>query len=270
MLRTLWDIFRPGDVLLADRLMCTWTEMVMLKQRGVDCVCRFTSHRKIDFRRGKRLGPGDHIVQWPKPAKPRSIDRQTYDALPEFLTIRECLIRIEQPGFRIKTLLVATTLLDANEFTKDDLAQLYRARWNAELDLRSLKETMQMDILRCKTPELVRKEIWTHLLAYNLIRTVIAQAATKHCINPRSISFKGAIQTLEAFRPVIAIQGQHDSRTRMDLYQHILDAIATHRVADRPDRYEPRKKKRRPKQYDRLMKPRHEAKRDILQGVSEN
>ena len=102
MLRTLWDLFRPGDVMLADRLMCAWTEMVMLKQRGVDCVCRFTSHRKADFRRGKRLGQGDHVVVWPKPPKPRSIDRETYAALPESLTVRECRVRVEQPGFRVQ------------------------------------------------------------------------------------------------------------------------------------------------------------------------
>jgi hypothetical protein len=270
MLRTLWNLFLPGDVLLADRLMCTWTEMLMLKQRGVDCVCHFTSHRKADFRRGKRLGQGDHVVKWPKPPKPRSIDREAYDVLPEFLMIRECRVRIEQPGFRIKSLIVATTLLDANEFTKDDLAQLYRARWNAELDLRSLKQTLQMDILRCKTPELVRKELWTHILAYNLIRTIMAQAANKHGIAPRSISFKGTVQTLEAFQPVIAIQGQHDSTFRTFLYQQLLEAIAVHRVADRPDRYEPRRKKRRPKPYDRLMKPRWQAKRDMLNGFSDN
>jgi len=161
MLRTLWNLFLPGDVLLADRLMCTWTEMVMLKQRGVDCVCRLTSHRTADFRRGKRLGAGDHIVKWLKPTKPRSIDRKTYDLLPEFLMIRETHVCVEQAGFRTRSLVVATTLLDAEEFSKDDLAQVYRARWNAELDLRSLKRTMQMDVLRCKTPELVRKEIWT-------------------------------------------------------------------------------------------------------------
>ena len=266
MLRTLWNMFLPGDIFLADRLMCAWTEMVMLKQRGVDCVCRFTSHRKADFRRGKRLGKGDHIVTWLKPPKPRSIDRETYNALPESLVIRECRVRVEQPGFRIKTLIVATTLLDADEFTKDDLAQLYRARWNAELDLRSLKQTLQMDVLRCKTPELVRKELWTHVLAYNLIRTIMAQAATKHGIEPRSISFKGTVQTLEAFQPVIALQGQHDLEFRMHLYRQLLDAIAIHRVADRPDRYEPRRKKRRPKPYDRLMKPRWQAKRDMLNG----
>ncbi len=267
MLRTLWDMFRPGDVLLADRLMCSWTEMVLLKGRGVDTVTSL-SKRTADFRRGKRLGKDDHIVRWPKPTKPRSIDRKTYNSLPEFLTVREIRVRVEQAGFRTQTLIVVTTLLDTEEITKDDLAQLYRARWNAELDLRSLKRTMQMDILRCKTPELVRKEIWTHVLAYNLIRTIIAQAATTHGIEPRSISFKGAIQTLEAFQPLIAIQGQRDSEFRTSLYQRLLDAIAIHRVADRPDRFEPRLRKRRPKHYGFLRKPRHQTKRDMVNGVT--
>ena len=270
MLRTLWNLFRPGDVMLADRLMCAWTEMVMLQQRGVDCVCRLTSHRQADFRRGKRLGKGDHVVQWLKPGRPRSIDYEAYDSLPESLTIREIHVRVEQAGFRTETLVIATTLLDANVFTKNDLAQLYRARWHAELDLRSLKQTLQMDILRCKTPELARKELWTHVLAYNLIRTIIAQAATKHDIEPRSISFKGAVQTLDAFQPIIALQGEHDAKFRASTYAHLLDAIASHRVADRPDRFEPRRKKRRPKPYDRLMKPRHEAKREMLNGFREN
>ena len=270
MLRAMWSIFRPGDVLLADRLMCAWTEMVVLKQRGVDCVCRFTSHRKTDFRRGKRLGPGDHIVIWRKPTKPRTVDREMYDTLPESLTIREVRVRVAQPGFRTETLIVATTLLDADEFTNYDLAQLYRARWNAELDLRSLKQTLQMDALRCKTPELARKEIWTHILAYNLVRTIIAQAAVKHGIEPRTISFKGAIQTLEAFQPVIAIQCRRNAVFRTQLYQQLLDAIAVHRVADRPDRYEPRQRKRRNKKYDLLTKPRHEVKRRILIGLIAN
>jgi hypothetical protein len=267
MLRKLWDVFLPGDVVVADRLMCAWTEMVMLQQRGVHSVCRFTSHRKADFRRGKRLGTGDHVVTWPKPRKPRSIDQETYDTLPEFLVVRECRVCVEQPGFRVKTLIIATTLLDADEFTKEDLAQLYRTRWNAELDLRSLKQTMQMDILRCKTPGLVRKELWAHVLAYNLIRTIMAQAAARHDVEPRSISFKAALQTLEAFRPVIALRGEDDPEFRRALYERLLEAVASHRVADRPDRFEPRRKKRRPKPFARLMKPRHQTKREMLKGV---
>src|SRR3954462_4954688 len=100
-------------IMLADCLMCAWKDLLMLKQRGVDSVCRLTSHRAADFRRGKRLGPGDHVVKWAKPGKPRSLDRQTYEALPEFLTVRECRVRVEQPGFRVQTLIIATTLLDA-------------------------------------------------------------------------------------------------------------------------------------------------------------
>jgi hypothetical protein len=270
MLRLLWDVFQPGDVMRADRWMCSWTEMVRLKRRGVDSVCRLTSHRRADFRRGRRLGKDDHIVEWLKPARPRSIDKATYDALPASLMIRECRVRIAQPGFRVRSLVVATTLRDAEEFTRDDLARLFRARWNAELDLRSLKQTLQMDVLRCKTPELVRKELWTHILADNLIRTIAAQAATRHGIEPRTISFKGVVQTLEAFRPVIAMLGEGDAACRKRLYAHRLDAIATHRVADRPDRSEPRRRKRRPTPYDRLMKPRWKAKRDLRRGVREN
>jgi hypothetical protein len=268
VLRTLLGLFRPGDVVLGDRLTCAWTEMVMLKLRGVDCVCRFNTHRTADFRRGKRLGAGDHVVEWPKPPKPRTIDREAYAALPASLTVRECRVRVGQPGFRTRVLVVATTLLDAEAYATDDLAQLYRARWSAELDLRSLKQTLQMDVLRCKTPELVRKEVWAHVLAYNLIRAVMAQAATRHGVEPRSISFKGAAQALEAFQPVLALRGE-DAAFRRAVYEQVLDAIASHRVGDRPDRYEPRRRKRRPKPYDRLMKPRHEAKRAMLKGVRE-
>src|SRR5262249_36781334 len=135
---------------------------------------------------------------------------------------------------------------------------LYRARWNNELDLRSIKVTLQMDLLRCKTPELVRKEIWTHVLAYNLIRTVMAQAAAREGIPPRSLSFKAGRQDLEAFPPLIAHQTHRGAGHRAALYQHVLRAIAVHRVADRPDRFEPRMAKRRPKRYDRLTRPRRE------------
>ena len=131
-----------------------------------------------------------------------------------------------------------------------------------------MKQTLQMDVLRCKTPELVRKEIWTHLLAYNLIRTVIAQAAHRHDLPPRSISFKGTIQTLEAFAPLIANCQSADKR--LILYEHLLAAIANHKVANRPGRYEPRCRKRRPQPYPLLTKPRHEAKLQILKQVKQN
>lgn len=268
MLRKLWDILRPGDVMLADRYMCAWHEIHLLKQRGIDTVTRLHHCRKTDFRRGRRLGKGDHIVEWLKPKLIRSIGWQSSKALPEQLTIRETRIKVQQTGFRSRIIIIVTTLLDAEQVTADDLAGLYRARWNAELDLRSLKQTMQMDILRCKSPELVRKEIWTHILAYNLIRAIIAQAASRHDVPPRTISFKGAIQTLEAFQPLIAFQGERGSMYRRSLCQQLLDAVATHRVDDRPDRFEPRQRKRRQKKYDRMMKPRRELKHNIVFGVT--
>ena len=270
LLHQLAEMFSPGDVLLADALMCNWRGLFSLQQRGVDTVTRLNkSNRKADFRRGKRLGKDDHIVTWRKPTM-RNIDRETYKSMPKQLTVREARVHVHQPGFRTKVFVVVTTLLDPEKYSKEDLAELYRERWNNELDLRSIKSVMQMECLRCKTPEMVRKEIWTHVLAYNLIRTIMAQAASKHALPPRSISFKGTLQTLEAFQPMIAMQGHHTSSSRWQFYEQLLDAVARHRVADRPDRIEPRRIKRRHKHYVPLSVPRAEAKRQILKGLSKN
>jgi len=160
-----------------------------------------------------------------------------------------------------------TTLLDPEQASREELASLDRARWNNELDLRSLKSTMQMDELRGQTPEMVRKEVWAQVLAYNLIRTDMAQAAARHQIPPRSISFKGAMQTLEAFEPLLAMRPTRTAERRA-LYDQVLDAIATHRVADRPDRFEPRRKKRRKDHYGWLTTPRAELKRQMANRVN--
>jgi hypothetical protein len=268
LLRRLWGVLHRGDVLLTDRLMANWTNILLLQQRGVELVSRLNkANRKADFRRGQRLGKDDHLVCWCKPSGIRSLDWRTYKSLPESITIREARVHVAQPGFRTKSIVVVTTLLDPRQTTKEDLATLYRARWNNELDLRSIKSTMQMRELRCKTPELVHKEVWTHILAYNLIRTVMAQAACRHHIEPRTISFKGTLQTLEAFQPLIELQAARDTPYRLRLYQHLLNAIASHRVADRPDRYEPRVKKHRRNHYDWLTKPRTQLKRQMAKGV---
>jgi len=268
LLRRLWDVLRPGDVLLADRLAANWATIALLQGRGVELVSRLNkAHRKADFRRGRRLGACDHVVRWAKPTSIRSLDRETYRALPESITVREARVRVLQPGFRTKSVVVVTTLLDPEQVTKEDLATLYRARWHAELDLRSIKSAMQMGELRCKTPELVRKEVWAHVLAYNLIRTVMAQAAATHDIPPRSISFTGAMQTLEAFQPLLEGRAARDAAGRLRLYHDLLDAIASHRVGDRPDRYEPRLKKRRRNYYDWLTEPRAEIKRKMAKGL---
>jgi hypothetical protein len=277
LLRRLWDVLREGDVLLGDRLMSGWAGMLLLKQqRGVDTVSRLSAHRKADFRKGKRLGKGDHLVQWKKPTSIRSVDRQTYNSLPDSITVREVRFRVEQPGFRTRSVVVVTTLLDPRQASKEELASLYRARWNNELDLRSIKVTLQMGVLRGKTPEMVRKEIWAHALAYNLIRTVMAQAAAaatdaggEEGVPPREISFKAALQVLEAFRPLIDYRAQRDAGYRAELYEQLLRAIAAHRVGDRPDRFEPRMAKRGPRRFDCLNRPRAEIKRRMLKRVSE-
>lgn len=191
LLRRLWNVLQKGDVLLADSLMCNSRNLYELSERGVPVVTRLNKAlRKADFRKGTRLGPDDHLVQWPKPFI-REVGRAAQLAMPRFLTVREVRFRVERAGFRTREIIVVTTLLDPHEYPKEDLAELYRARWNQELDLRSIKTTLQMDVVRCKTPDLVRKEIRTHLLAYNLIRTVMAQAADKHDVPPRTLSFKG-------------------------------------------------------------------------------
>ena len=266
LLRQLWDVLHPGDVLLTDRLMANWLNILLLQQRGIELVARLNkANRRADFRRGKRLGRHDHIVRWYKPTSIRSLSWHALKKLPEYITVRETLIPVAQPGFRTKTIVIVTTLLDHQQTTPNDLATLYRARWNNELDLRSIKRTLQMHELRCKTPELVRKEIWTHILAYNLIRTIMAQAAATHDLLPRSISFKGTVQTLEAFQPVL--EGAQHSTRRLELYQHLLDAVAAHQVANRPNRFEPRLQKRRGSNYDWLMMPRSEMKLLMAKGV---
>src|SRR5262249_40531920 len=162
-------------------LISNFTNIVLLQSRGVELVSRLNkAHRKADFRRGRRLGDDDHVIRWYKPTSIRPLYWQTYKALPEYITVREARGRLVEPGVRTKWGVVVTTLLDAEQTTKEELATLYRARWHNELDLRSLKSAMQMGELRCQTPELVRKEVWTHILAYNLIRTVMAQAAARH------------------------------------------------------------------------------------------
>src|SRR4051812_25124638 len=268
LLRQLWDVLRPGDVLLGDRLMSGWVGMHLLKQRGVDTVSRLSAHRRADFRKGTRLGKDDHLAVWRKPTSIRSVDRKMYNALPGSITVREARFRVVQPGFRTRSIVVVTTLLDPAQASREELAELYRARWNNELDLRSIKVTLQMDRLRCKSPELVRKEIWAHVLAYNLIRTVMAQAAAGEGVAPRSISFQAMLQVLEAFRPLIAHQPHRGEAHRTALCQQILRAIAVHRVGDRPDRFEPRMTKKGPRGYQSLTRPRKEIKLQMLKRAS--
>jgi len=266
LFRGLHPGLRAGDVVLADRYFCSYFEIALLRQQGVDAVLRLHQRRPVDFRRGRRLGRDDHVVVWKKPKRPEWLEEATYAQLPDTLEVREVRLRGTRPGFRTQTVVVVTTLRDPRQVSRLDLTDLYRRRWQAELDLRSLKQTMQMGILRGKSPALVGKELWAHLLAYNLIRTVMAQAARRHDREPRALSFKGALQTLAAFAPhaLVARRDQWPA-----LAERILAAIAQHRVADRPDRYEPRARKRRYDNFMHLRRPRAEAKALLLKGVCE-
>ena len=257
LFRSLHPHLHDGDILLADRYYCSYFEIALLREQRVDIVMRLHQQRRVDFRRGRRLGRWDHIVTWSKPKnRPAWLDQEAYDRLPATLMLRELKMTVASKLSRSRSIVVVTSLLDAELFPKADVADLYWARWNAELNLRSLKATLQMDVLRGKTPATVRKELWMHLLVYNLIRQTMAQAAKEHKREPGTISFKGTLQTLNAF----ALPLQTSSPEDLPEVCHALwKAIITHRVGNRPDRAEPRARKRRPKPYPLLQGPRKKA-----------
>jgi hypothetical protein len=264
LFRGLHERLQPGAILLADRYYCSYFEVALVSRRRVDVVMRGHQRRHVDFRRGRRLGHEDHVVVWIKPEQPEWMDAATYVALPATLTVRELRVRVATPGFRTQQLVVVSTLLDPEATPPSELAALYRARWQAELDLRSLKQGLQMDVLRGKTPAMVRKEVWAHLLVYNLIRATMAQAARQHHVLPRLLSFEGARQTLEAFRGVL---GQATAADLPQVVERLLAAIASHRVGNRPDRYEPRVRKRRPKEFPVMKVPRQQARERLVNGT---
>ena len=260
LFRTLLNSLAAGEILLGDRYFSSFFMLAELRQREIDGLFRMHQRRKFDFRRGRRLGTEDHIVTWTKPKRPEWMDEQTYAQFPNELKIRELRFTVEQPGFRVNELVLVTTMLDATEYTKEDLADLFIQRWNIEVDLRSIKDVLQMDVLRCKSPEMVQKEIWMHVLAYNLIRGVIAKAAEAHGKQPRHLSFKGALQTMTAFQELLR---RATPKAREHLVTVMLESIASHEVGDRFGRAEPRANKRRPKAQDYLMEPRREARKRL-------
>lgn len=261
LFRALWDRLQAGEVVLGDRYFASFFGIAGLAQRGVDGLFRMHQRRKCDFRRGRRIAVTDHVVSWTRPARPEWMDEETYALMPEELEVRELKVSVEQPGFRVDELVLVTTMLDGAVYTKEELADLFLQRWNIELDLRSIKDVLQMDVLRCKTPEMVEKEIWMHLLAYNLIRGVMAKAAKDHEKQPRELSFKGTLQTMTAFQDVLR---RATPSEREVLMATMLKAIASHRVGDRFGRVEPRANKRRPKPQRFLNEPRSHARKRLM------
>ena len=262
LFRQLLGSLRKGDVVVADRYYCSYWLVARLRQRGVDVAFRLHQRRRYDFRRGKRLGRSDHVVSWAKPARPGWVDEPTYADLPERLEVRELRFAVDRPGYRSRQIVVATTLADALAYPKAEVADLYHGRWHVELDLRSLKQALAMEMLTCKTPAMARKEAWAHFLAYNLVRQVMAEAARAGQCKPRALSFAGAQQTLEAFRWLLLLA--EPGAWRQQIVAALRAAVGTHRVGNRPGRIEPRAVKRRPKEYDRLMEPRAQARAKLV------
>ena len=227
-----------------------------LMKQGAHVVVRKHQRRKTDFRTGIRYGKDDHAVFWDKPVQTIAwMSKEEYATYDDFLTLREIRIHVDTPGFRSRTIIVITDLLDDIDYTKEDLAALFRRRWQAELNLRSLKTVMQMEHLRCKKPHRVRNEFRTHLIAYNLVRQVMTEAAIQGEVQPWQISFKGTMQTLNRFLPVLGATTDTEV-----LCAVLFRCCLQHVVGNRPDRYEPRVVKRRPKPFPRMNKPRQQYK----------
>ena len=247
LVRQVLGSLHPGDVMLADALYCNYFLIASLMATGVDVLFEQNGSRTTDFRRGQSLGTRDHIVRWPKPAtRPQWMTHEQYENAPDEIVLRECKV-----GHQV----LVTTLLDHRRVSKDDLRQLYARRWNVELDLRNLKTTTGMDVLRCQTPQMNDKQLWVHLLAYNVIRLLMAQAASNADVDPRNLSFKHTVQLWTQW-VACGLSATHDSGRLFAL-------IAQCQVGNRPGRIEPRMRKRRPKPYPWLKTPRAHARRQV-------
>ncbi len=255
LMQSLWPLLAEGDVLLADRGFCSFAEWVLLVRRGVDCVMRKNARRKNSAVL-KTLGPHDRIVEWKKSGvRPRWMAEADWRRLPETMVVRELKVNVDVPGFRTQIVWVATTLLDDQKYTAADLAELYRRRWRVEVYFRDIKITMGMDVLRCKTPAMVEKELWMRIIAYNLIRGLMAEAAREHGGDPLRMSFKTTAALIRTWSPLLA-RSDLEPQTRHRIHIAFLYYIARAKLPFRPNRSEPRARKRRPKNYQLLNKPR--------------
>jgi putative transposase len=261
LLRGILDCLQEGDVAVFDRCLCSFLLLAVLAQRGIHCCARLHRHRKSDFRRGKRLGHDDHLVTWLRPKRPDWMSQEVYDGIPQTITLRELRFQVKVPGRRTTTLVVVTSLTDSEAYSKEDIAQLYGYRWNVELDIRDIKRTLGLDHVRCKSPDMVRRELWVTLLAYNLIRKLIATAAVLHDKQPRHIGFTLACQSVLSSWMLLATGSCRDAQ---NLWRLALERIAANEVANRPGRIEPRMIKRRRDLYPIFHETRQVLRRRAL------
>jgi hypothetical protein len=265
LLHSLMGRLEPGDVLLGDRYYGCYQLLACLPLRGIDGCFRLPVQKEKDFARGERLGPDDWLQSWDKPRRPRTVTADEWARLPEHVQVRVLRLRVGRPGWRVKEVYLLTTLTDALTYPAADVAALYLARWSAELDIRSIKQTLGMTMLTCKSPELVEAELWAHLLAYNLTRCVMAQAALDRGVSPQELSFAGAVQTLDAFRWLLCCS-ESDPAVPGAI---VSVAVATHRVGQRPGRYEPRETKHVQRKYKELKKSRQQRRQELAEAAAE-
>lgn len=256
LFRGLWGKLKRGDVLLGDRGFCSYLNLAALAARGIDCVLRLHQARPVDFRRGKKLGPDDRLVEWSRPAqRPEGVSQAEWLALPETLAVRLIRLRVAAPGFRTRTVVLATTLTDAVEYPADTLRCLYAARWQVEGHFFQIKELLALDVLRCESPAMIEREVAVHAITYNLVRALMQRSAHGHGVPLGRISFKGTLDGLRQWSGVIAAASVQPKKQDA-LIEELLSTIARDPVPERPHRSEPRARKRRPKNYHLLTRPR--------------
>jgi hypothetical protein len=257
LLQLLWPCMRSSfDVLLGDRNFGSFATFCELRGRNMHGVFRLHQGRHVDWRRGRRLGRDDRLVVWKRPARMPPTCRLA--SLPEAITVRILRVRVPYPGFRTQTLFLSTDLLDHRLHPPSAFAELYLQHWRVEVFFAHIKTSMRMDILRCKTPPMVRRELHIHLVAYNAIRAVMCEAERRAGAPLERISFKGTCDALRAFAPHMAACARSPALHRR-LALLLLDTLAADLVPNRRPRSEPRAVKRRPKNYNLLTKPRHQT-----------
>ena len=258
LFRQLWPDLLQGDVIMGDRAFCSYEAFASLPLQGVDIVCRMHQARIFNRHEARKIGPNDWLVSWErsKPCKlKRTMADQNIAQLPASITVRIIHVKVASKGFRTKELWIATTLLDPVAYPAEQIARLYLRRWSLELCFRDLKTTMGMEVLRCQTPDMVHKELLAFLIAHNFIRCLIAQSAHSHSTPVNRISFKGTVDASRSFFQAMRLS--RSTRHANLLYRRFLEILALDRVPHRPNRQEPRAVKRRPKNFQRLTKPRH-------------
>lgn len=267
LLRSLLGSLAAGDIAVMDRYYCSFLMIALLRGQGTEVCARKHHLRHSDFRRGRRLGKYDHRIEWTRPARPDWMDETTYAKIPETIVLRELRFNVVSPGRRTTTIDLITTLTDADLYTSEDIAELYGFRWNSELDIRSIKSNLNLAHVRCKSPEMVHRELWTTILGYNLIRTTAAGAALLHDKQPRQISFTSVCQYVLASWMQLS-SGLINPEEINSYYLLILKQIAGCRVANRPGRLEPRVLKRRRHGYKLMTKPRPVLRRELTKSCS--